>query len=414
MNPNNSINELNSNSINELTSNSINEPIHNSTMGIKILVIGDPHFKVSNVLETENMCSAIIQQCKKYTPHIIVVLGDVLDRHENIHVGPLNRAIKFLATLMNIAPTFVLIGNHDLKNNQQFLSDEHPFSSLKHWTPHDQGHDCIYDDVSKIPKMNIVDVPHRIDVCGNIFMFVPYVPCKRFIEALDHIPNWRDVSTKCIFAHQEFIGAKMGAIISTEGDEWELEYPFVVSGHIHDYQKIQDNILYIGTPIQHSYGDQQDKTISCFTFLRDGCIAGENIKQMDEYDVEYSKEYNYIHQRIDLKLPKKTIVRITCEQVSTYTPPKNCELKIIIRGNSGQIKSIIRHPNIDVWKQLNYKIVYKDTPHNNNNNIDSTINAVAAIPKRYSTILYDTISEQPPLKTLFHNLFGDIVNTNNN
>ena len=80
----------------------------------------------------------------------------------------------------------------------------------------------------------------------------------------------------------------MGAIISEEGDEWDLKSPYVVSGHIHDYQEPQFNMLYTGTPIQHAFGDHHDKTISYFTYMsRD------------------SRE----HERIDLGLPRKHIVR---------------------------------------------------------------------------------------------------------
>ena len=80
---------------------------------ITVLVIGDPHFKISNVCDTDLMVESIIRIATERHPDIIVVLGDILDRHENIHVSPLTRSIKFLTSLMTIAPTYALIGNHD-------------------------------------------------------------------------------------------------------------------------------------------------------------------------------------------------------------------------------------------------------------------------------------------------------------
>ena len=76
------------------------------------------------------------------------------------------------------------------------------------------------------------------------FLFVPYVPPGRFVEALETYKNinWKDVD--CIFAHQEFYGCKMGAILSEEGDKWESKWPLVVSGHIHSRQWINKNIYY--------------------------------------------------------------------------------------------------------------------------------------------------------------------------
>ena len=110
------------------------------------------------------MVEAIVKHVRERKPDMIVVLGDVLDRHETIHVSPLTRATKFLCQLMEIGRTFVLIGNHDLKNNQQFLSNEHPFDSLKYWGP----------------NMTVIDTTTSIMINGHIFTFVPYVPPGRF------------------------------------------------------------------------------------------------------------------------------------------------------------------------------------------------------------------------------------------
>jgi hypothetical protein len=334
-------------------------------MSVTILTIGDPHFKLANVRETDAMTEAILQQARLKQPDIIVVLGDTLDRHESIHVSPLTRAVKFLSQLIEIAPTYLLIGNHDLKNNRQFLSEEHPFYALKFWGP----------------RMTVVDTTKLVQIKDQTFVFVPYVPPGRFIEALEMVSGWQDAT--CIFAHQEFKGAQMGAIISVEGDEWPLTYPYVVTGHIHDYQEPQTNILYTGTPIQHAFGDRHDKTISLLTF-----------RSSNDRD----------HERIDLGLPRKQIVRITCAEVSTYTPQTNYELKIIIRGTSGEIKAVMKHPNIDLWKRAGYRIVYKDIPVDKIESEDKPV--IAQAPPRFSIVLYNSLVDNPRLGDLYDRIFG--------
>lgn len=348
---------------------------------VTALVIGDPHFKVSNVRETNAMVEAIVRVAQEKRPDIIVVLGDVLHQHESIHVSPLTRAIEFLARLMIIAPTYTLIGNHDLKNNRQFLSTEHPFLSLKHWGS----------------NMTIVDITTIVNIKGQVFTFVPYVPPGRFQEALDtsngtessSVPLWE--SSTCIFAHQEFRGAQMGAIISTEGDEWPRTHPYVVTGHIHDYQEPQSNILYTGTPIQHAFGDRHDKSISYFTFI---------------------SPTERLHERIDLGLPRKQIVYLTCGEVSTYVPQSNCELKIVIRGLAGEIKAILNHINIVAWKKAGYKIVYKDIPISKTGLIQYIIvddkSTVSRAPARFSTVFYNSISDKPRLAPLYTRIFGSV------
>lgn len=338
---------------------------------VSALIIGDPHFKISNVAETDAMVEAIKRIALARKPDIIVVLGDVLDRHETIHVCPFTRAIDFLAFLMTIAPVYLLIGNHDLKNNRQFLSDEHPFRALKYWHDRADPHKSII----------VVDTTTKAIIKNQVFIFVPYTPCGRFLEALNTCPGWEAAS--CIFAHQEFKGAQMGAFTSVEGDEWPLINPYIISGHIHDYQELQSNILYPGTPIQHTFGDNSNKRITYAKF--------RNINERSS-------------ERVDLGLPKKFIVHITCQEVSGYKPTDNSQLKIVIRGSSGDIKYIMKHPNIDVWKRQGHKITYKD--------ITVTIGTEPVLikaPPRFSTALYNSVSNDQRLLPLYKQIFGDIT-----
>ena len=338
---------------------------------VTALVIGDPHFKVKNVRETGPMVEAIVRVATERRPDFIVVLGDVLDRHEVIHVSPLNRAINFLSQLMAIAPTYVIIGNHDLKNNRQFLSEEHPFPSLKLWNPE---------------RMIIADTTVLAPIKGHLFSFVPYVPPGRFVEALDKQEGW--MNSTAIFAHQEFKGCKMGAIISEEGDDWPRTSPYVVSGHIHDFQEPQPNILYTGTPIQHAFGDRHDKSISFFTFHAPG---------------------HRDHERIDLGLPRKQVVNILCAEVSTYVPQDNCELKIVIKGTSGELKAIVKHPNIVAWKERGIVINYKALPVDNAGNaVDMPLNPVIRGQLLFSTALYNSVENNPRLQGLYHEIFGAV------
>lgn len=339
---------------------------------VTVVSVGDPHFKVSNVRETTLMVEAIVNFARSKSPTFIVVMGDVLDRHESIHVSPLTRAINFLSQLRAIAPTYVLIGNHDLKNNRQFLSDEHPFTALKYWD-----------------NMYIVDKTIKLDIRGQTFTFVPYVPPGRLEEALDIIPREEWMRSSDIYAHQEIKGAKMGAIVSTEGDEWPLTYPHVTSGHIHDYQEPQPNVIYVGTPIQHAFGDRHDKTISYFTYYPD--------KTFD-------------HERIDLRLPRKRIIRLTCDEVSGYVPQDNSDLKIIISGTAGEIKAIMKHPNVEMWRRSGHKVVYKS--------VAVTVEEVAPMPSkaplRFSTVLYNTICSNQRLAAIYNNIFGSVRTLSSN
>nr|WIL04307.1 putative exonuclease [Cedratvirus lena] len=281
---------------------------------MRVLVIGDPHFKENNPSESEEMSEKICLVALKEKPDLIVCLGDVLDRHEKISLFALRRATLFLEKLSLIAKTFVLVGNHDRPNNSTYLTDEHPFLAYKHWGERL----VIVDNVLQEGEM----------------LFVPYVPPGRFLETLQGVEDWQ--KSKVIFAHQEFSGARMGAVTSSV-EKWPEEEPFVISGHIHDYQRVQDNLLYVGTPIQHAFNDNQNKTISLFTFA----------------------EEEWKETRIDLACKKKKVIHIKASEVHNFALPEHISLKLVIEGEKEELRLLQSAPLIKELKSKGVKVHFK-------------------------------------------------------
>jgi DNA repair exonuclease SbcCD nuclease subunit len=290
---------------------------------MKVLVIGDPHFKVNNVEETNLMTEKILHLAKNNNLDFIVCLGDVLDRHESIHVSPLLRAVDFITQLSLIYPIYVLIGNHDRPNNNIYMTEQHPFTALK-------GQKNIY----------IVDSTLKQSINNFDFLFVPYVPPGRFNEAISYFSL---DNIKCIFAHQEFRGAKMGAIASIVGDEWPLINPMVISGHIHEFDKLQNNIIYTGTPIQHNFSDSHKKYVFIFDFIDDATT--------------------YI--QFDLGLPKKKIIKLLCSEshkINDLDP--NNYYKIILTGTPEEIK-LVKLSQFNLTKvKFSFKTISSSTLQN--------------------------------------------------
>lgn len=383
---------------------------------ITCLVIGDPHFKVNNARETAVMHERICDVARERKPTFIVCLGDVLDRHETIHVSPLERAQSFLHDLSLIAPLYVLIGNHDRPNNSNFLTSEHPFNALKYWS-----------------NTKIIDTTYEEVIAGKKFLFVPYVPPGRLNEAIKTIvPNTNQNinqispqemnSTKekeenttvttattdadlvaylsgitTVFAHQEFKGAKMGAIISTVGDIWPPSWPYVISGHIHDYDELEKNIIYVGTPIQHAFGDRDDKTVSWFTWSEPA------------FSTELNEPYIPRTERIDLSMVKKIIVYLTTTELATYVPPTDRQIKIVVTGTSAEIKSAMKLANVKTLTSAGIKIVYKDIP-TSAPLANGTININKVGPSiKYGGRLFSACAGEPDLVEMFTRLFGAVA-----
>jgi DNA repair exonuclease SbcCD nuclease subunit len=329
----------------------------------RVLFVGDPHFKIKNVEYIPLFVSRIVGIVESNILDFVVVAGDLLDNHDRVDVEPLNLAIQFIDLLRKKIKTFVLVGNHDYKNNQQFLTDHHWMNALKCW-----------DNVT------IVDEVVEYTTDDFSFLFVPYVPPGRFEEALKTKYDQVNYSKnfKAIFAHQEFFGCKMGPIESKCGDKWDENWPMVISGHIHNKQWSQSNIYYPGSAMQHAFGQSIENTVPILTFTND--------------------ELSY--EEIDLKMPKLTIKYLSVEDVMKPLKFKNKEFrkyKIVLHSTCAEefqtFKKTLR------YKQLldeGFKITFK---------LKNMISECSSVdtPLNFIDILHQKIKDEqdPDLESIF-------------
>ena len=285
------------------------------------IVIGDPHIQTVNITEFNLFMERLFSLIEERLPDIIVVLGDLLHTHERLHTTALNKAYEFIDKLRNYAPTYTLVGNHDMINNQQFLNQNHWMNGMKEW-----------DNVT------VVDVVTTLDLNDQLFVLCPYVPNGRLIEALDTCKErWMDAD--CIFAHQEFYGCAMNAITSVEGDKWKDSYPNVISGHIHAKQQLQDNIYYTGSAMQHAFGESTKNIIAVVTF-----------EEGMPYDLD----------EVDLKLPRKRIIHSTVEDMENYEDLETKDkIKITISGVYDQFKAFKKTKKYKTLIKRGTKVVFK-------------------------------------------------------
>ena len=289
-------------------------------MPVTVLFIGDPHIQVDNLPEVELLLEALINVATEKNPDIICIAGDLLHTHERLHTTAMNKACEMIDNLRLIAPTYVLVGNHDYIQNQQFLTDNHWMTGLKEWK-----------------NTTIVDRVIFEEVNGEILVFTPYVPPGRFEEALNTCrEDWKKACV--IFAHQEFRGCKMGAIVSVEGDKWPVEYPNVVSGHIHSRQKPQENVYYSGAAMQHAFGESDKNTIAFLTI------------ESGSYDLE----------EIDLGLPRKKILYMDVEDLDKYEGGSTEDkVRITVSGDYDQFKAAKKTGAYKKLVEKGVKVVFK-------------------------------------------------------
>lgn len=298
------------------------------------LIIGDTHFKSSNKGTTYSdfidFINKITEIAKKKKPSFIVLLGDILDSHD-IKIPAHKLASLLISNLSSIAPTYILIGNHDYINNSQFLTDNHIFTPFKKWK------NVYVADTEPLVLNWAPPLYHKggkgkessfetSEENTKTFIFCPYVPPGRFIEALDKVTlmghNWDLVD--CIFAHQEFKGCTLGgSTISTKGDVWDEDYPIVISGHIHEEATIGENIFYVGSSTQVNFAESPDKKVWFVTWNE------------DDFDID--KISVGVRQKREMIMTTENLLKKeSCKKFMADL--KKYALKIVIYGKSEEIK----------------------------------------------------------------------------
>lgn len=284
-----------------------------------VIAIGDPHFKLDNFTEVDIFIERIEKLCLERKPDLIVILGDVLDTHERLHTLPLNKAFNFINKMRNIALTYILVGNHDLISNQEFLTCNHWMNALKEWK-----------------NVVVVDTVCEYNFADDKFIFCPYVDKGRFQEALN-LSGLDYKNASCIFAHQEFMGCKFGAITSSHGDVWPENYPPVISGHIHENQTIK-NIYYCGSSTQQ--GETEKNIIPILTF---------------------TKNKMYELEEVDLKLPKKKIIRVDATKLDDLKVEDDDNKKqIVVSGDQEEFKAFKKTKKYKELIKKGIQVRYKE------------------------------------------------------
>jgi DNA repair exonuclease SbcCD nuclease subunit len=264
------------------------------------LFIGDPHIKLDNIDDIDLFYTKLEMVIKQRMPEYIIIGGDLMHYHERLYTTPLNRAFKFVRDLSYHAKTYVLVGNHDMINNQQYLTDNHWMNAMKNW-----GDNVV-----------IVDKVVTIEEADRFVLLSPYVPPGMFIKALETCRLDWDKSS-LIFAHQEFKGCKMGSIVSESGDDWDDTFPLVVSGHIHEKQKVGKKIYYSGSAMQHSFGETEQNVV---VFI----------------------DWNGNIEEINLGLPRKKIITVDIKNIEKIklNTENTDKLRVNIKATNDEIKTL--------------------------------------------------------------------------
>jgi len=229
---------------------------------MKILRVGDPHIKVSNLKDAESLMDFVIETAKKHEVPTIEFLGDLFHTHAVLRV----EVVDFWQRVFNKIEfegieCRVLVGNHDQPGSRE---KEQIMNALNIFVPEDGGVDSL---------RTIINKPVIID---NI-AYIPYMSDETAFLKASHDLHDQAGGEKLLVAHQTFTGATYeNGFYAEDGiDPALVAQDAIISGHIHKQQEI-GKCWYQGTPKWDTMSDaNEDKGIWIYEHNKDGSVSSK-------------------------------------------------------------------------------------------------------------------------------------------
>lgn len=217
---------------------------------MRILRVGDPHVRPSNIDESEKLFEFIASTALSEKVDRIELLGDLFHTHSVLRLEVVEFWDNWLDRLSDICQVVVLIGNHDMSGD--YHSSSHALS--------------VFYRIKKT-NLQIVELPF---ISGKIGYLPYYHDREKFVEEA----NFLGVNT--LVCHQTFSGSTYeNGFYAQDGVNPDLlNVKQIISGHIHKEQTL-GKVIYPGTARWDSASDaNEDKGIWIFEHDNNGSILG--------------------------------------------------------------------------------------------------------------------------------------------
>lgn len=194
--------------------------------------MGDPHAKVSNLVEMEALMHFTNEMMLEHKVDRLEILGDLFHNHAQIRLEVLEfwDAWIDVFTAHEDKQIVILVGNHDQSGD--YADSAHALS--------------VFHRIRK-KNLHIVDSPRRMGVIG----YLPYV--HDINKWLEYARNLHSDGAKALVSHTTYQGSKYeSGMYAPDGVDPELvPFDLLISGHIHSRQRFVtsrgQSVIYPGT-----------------------------------------------------------------------------------------------------------------------------------------------------------------------
>lgn len=298
-----------------------------------VLLIGDPHLKVSRAEDAKEFLDKLIVHVNTKQYQKVVILGDLFDTFAVIRSEILSLWYNFVSQASDVIGRenlIMIVGNHDYAGAKGGTHALEPFKVLAK----------VIDDI------DIIDI-------GGVNCY--FMPFKRDNEEFESLA--REMKGGILFCHQSFNGAKFeNGFYDPHGANPDSvsHFSIVVSGHIHSRQCVGNNIYYPGTPFQQSFGEaSQEKGLAVVD------IGGEDKFKIKGY--------------IDLDMPKFHVLdfgHISNAKIPKEFNPRD-SYKIVAHGDPQEIAEFWKSDDIKKFRHSVRRLVDSITTVKTNDSYSS-------------------------------------------
>lgn len=233
---------------------------------MKILRVGDPHVKPTNIRESEALLNFILDTARFWKVDRLEILGDLFDTHSIVRIEVLEFWNKWLEILsIENFKTIVLVGNHDQSGDYNST-----FSALSVFKMIEHNQDRI--DMG----LKIVDEPY----VNGVYGYLPYIHSNdKFVEEANKLA---EKGATILVSHPNYEGAVYdnGSPIQAGVDPNRLDSRFhkLIGGHIHTELEI-GRVWYTGNPrwLTKSCANKQKRIWLCIHDENGALISKEPI-----------------------------------------------------------------------------------------------------------------------------------------
>lgn len=286
------------------------------------------HLHANRKEEYLSVFNNLYEQIKYYENKVIVITGDLLHVKLTLESETIILARNFLKTLISIAPTIVIIGNHDFTENNLERADT--LSAICHNL---DIHILKYTGLYRLGNI----VFSFSSLFDKKFIYRKNINTDLPVYKLFHGTVLGSVNYNGTINSKSVANKKYPTISDFDG------YDAVLLGHIHKYQNIRPHIAYAGSLIQQNYGETIDYH---------GCLIW-NTKTHKPTFIQIINEYIFIDAIINEGI---------IENLSHLEKYKNKYLRIrcILTNTSSSQYSVIQKKLSNEFNVVEFKTINKN------------------------------------------------------